>query len=160
MRFGLVCDLSHRLNKIVSQPAEDFTGDVGGDDLPELAGLLAVAAERDVAAQAFASDLSDGSASPGDVSGIRSTAAAIRSDAQGVAASPGPRCVPGLRANLAAAAGDYSRAAADAENGMSQYTAGNTNDAASDINAASSAIGSGNARLARATAAVSRYKAD
>ncbi|MGH3207373.1 MAG: hypothetical protein ACRDNO_06410 [Trebonia sp.] len=110
------------------------------------------------AALAFAADLGDGGASAGDVSGIRSTAAAIKSDAQGVETRPGPACVPGLRANLTAAAGAYSKAAADADHGMSQYTAGNVNDAASDIGAAGSAIGTGNAKLALATAAVSRYK--
>jgi hypothetical protein len=110
------------------------------------------------AAQAFAADLGGGGASAGDVSGIRSTAAAIQSDAQGVEASPGPACVPGLRANLTAAAGDYSRAAADADHGMTQYTAGDMNDAASDIGAAGSALGRANAKLALATAAVSRYR--
>lgn len=111
------------------------------------------------AAQAFAADLGNGGASAGDVSGIRSSAAAIQSDAQGVEASPGPSCVPGLRANLAAAAGDYSKAAADADNGMSQYMAGDMNEAASDIDAASSAIGNGNAKLTLANAAVSGYRA-
>jgi hypothetical protein len=110
------------------------------------------------AALAFAADLGDGGASAGDVTGLRSTAAAIRSDAHGVETSPGPACAPGLRGNLAAAAGDYSKAAADADDGMSQYTAGNISDAASDIGAAGSAIGRGNAKLALATAAVSRYK--
>ena len=110
------------------------------------------------AAQPFAGDVGGGAASAGDVLGIRSAAAAIQSDAQGVQASPGPACVPRLRVNLAAAAGDYSNAAADADHGMSQYTTGNLNDAASDIGAASAAIESGNAKLALATAAVSRYK--
>jgi hypothetical protein len=107
------------------------------------------------AAQAFTADRRGASA--GDVSGIRSSAAAIQSDAQGVEASPGPACVPGLRVNLSAAAGDYSKAAADADHGMTQYTAGDTNSAASDIGAAGSALERANARLALATAAVSRY---
>jgi hypothetical protein len=111
------------------------------------------------AANAFAAHLADGGAPAGDVSGIRSSAAAIQSDAQGVQASPGPACVPGLRANLAAAAGDYSKAAADAEHGMSQYTAGDTSDAGAQIGAAGLAIGNGNAKLALATVAVSRYRA-
>jgi hypothetical protein len=111
------------------------------------------------AANAFAADLGDGGASAGDLSGIRSTAAAIQSDARGVQANPGPACVPGLRANLAAAAGDYSKAAADADHGMSQYTAGDRNDASSQIGAAGLAIGNGNAKLALATVAVSRYRA-
>ncbi len=110
------------------------------------------------AAQAFAADLGGEGASAGDVSGIRSTAAAIQSDAKGVEASPGPACVPGLRVNLSAAAGDYSKAAADADHGTTQYTAGNINDAASDIGAAGSALGRANAKLALATAAVSRYR--
>jgi hypothetical protein len=107
------------------------------------------------AAQAFTADR--GGASAGDVSGIRSSAAVIQSDAQGVEASQGPACVPGLRVNLSAAAGDYSKAAADADHGMTQYTAGDTNSAASDIGAAGSALERANARLALATAAVSRY---
>jgi len=111
------------------------------------------------AANAFAADLGDGGASADDVSGIRSTAAAIQSDVRGVQANPGPACVPGLRANLAAAAGDYSKAAADADHGMSQYTAGDTNDAGSQLGAAGLAIGNGNAKLALATVAVSRYRA-
>jgi len=111
------------------------------------------------AANAFAADLGDGGASAGDVAGIRSAAAAIQSDARGVQANPGPACVPGLRANLAAAAGDYSKAAADADHGMSQYTAGDRNDASSQIGAAGLAIGNGNAKLALATVAVSRYRA-
>ncbi|HEX3513094.1 MAG TPA: hypothetical protein VHT26_03705 [Trebonia sp.] len=111
------------------------------------------------AANAFAADLGDGGASAGDVSGIRSTAAAIQSDAQGVQANLGPACVPGLRSNLAAAAGDYSKAAADAQHGMNQYTAGDMNDAGSQIGAAGLAIGNGNAKLALATVAVSRYRA-
>ena len=110
------------------------------------------------AAHTFAGDVGGGGASAGDVLGIRSAAAAIQSDAQGVVASPGPACVPRLRVNLAAAAGDYSNAAADADHGMSQYTTGNLNDAASDVGAASAAIESGNAKLALATAAVSTYK--
>jgi hypothetical protein len=111
------------------------------------------------AANAFAADLGDGGASAGDVAGIRSAAAAIQSDARGVQANPGPACVPGLRANLAAAAGDYSKAAADADHGMSQYTAGDRNDASAQIGAAGLAIGNGNAKLALATVAVSRYRA-
>jgi hypothetical protein len=111
------------------------------------------------AAQAFTADLGGGGASAGDVSGIRSSAAAIQSDAQGVEARPGPACVPGLRVNLSAAAGDYSKAAADADRGMTQYTAGDMNSAASDIGAAGSALERANARLALATAAVSRYRA-
>jgi hypothetical protein len=110
------------------------------------------------AAQAFTADLDGGGASAGDVSGIRSTAAAIQSDAQGVETSPGPACVPGLRVNISAAAGDYSKAAADADHGMTQYTAGDMDDAASDIGAAGSALGRANAKLALATAAVSRYR--
>lgn len=109
------------------------------------------------AAKAFTADLDGGGASAGDVWGIRSSAAAIQSDAQGVEARPGPACVPGLRVNLSAAAGDYSKAAADADHGMSQYTAGDMNSAASDIGAAGSALKRANARLALATAAVSRY---
>src|SRR5262245_26554208 len=42
--------LLRRHDEIIRQAAEDFAGDLGGDDLAELAGLLAVAAERDVAA--------------------------------------------------------------------------------------------------------------
>ena len=110
------------------------------------------------AAQAFAGDVSGGGASAGDVPGVRSAAAAIQSDAQGVEASPGPACIPGLRVNLAAAAGDYANAAADADHGVSQYTGGNLNDAASDFGAASAAIKGGNAKLALATAAVSTYE--
>ena len=112
-----------------------------------------------IAAQAFAPDLANGGASAGDVSNIRSAAAAIQSAARAVAASPGPSCVPGLRANLGAAAGDYARAAADAETGMSQYATGNADAATADIDAASSAIGSGNAKLVLATAAISGYEA-
>ena len=111
------------------------------------------------AAQAFTADLGGGGASAGDVSGIRSTAAAVQSDVRGVEASPGPACVPGLRVNLAAAAGDYSKAAADADHGMTHYTAADVNSAASDIGAALSALERANARLALATAAVSRYRA-
>jgi hypothetical protein len=109
------------------------------------------------AAQAFTADLGGGGASAGDVSGIRSAAAAIQSDAQGVEARPGPACVPGLRVNLSAAAGDYSKAAADADHGMTQYTAGDVNSAAPDIGAACSALERASAKLALATAAVSRY---
>jgi hypothetical protein len=109
-------------------------------------------------AQAFASDAGNGGASANDVSGIQSAAAAIQSDAQGVEASPGPSCVPGLRANLAAAAGDYSKAATDADNGMGEYTAGNIEAAATDIDVASSTLGRGNAKLALADTAVTKYK--
>ena len=111
------------------------------------------------AAQAFTADLGGGGASAGDVSGIRSAAAAMHADAQGVEARQAPACVPGLRVNLSAAAGDYSKAAADAGHGMTQYTAGDMNSAASDIGAAGSALERANARLALATAAVSRYGA-
>ena len=109
------------------------------------------------AARAFTADLDGGGASAGDVSGIRTSAAAIQSDAQGVEASPGPACVPGLRVNLSAAAGDYSKAAADAGHGMTQYTAGDMSSAAADIGAAGSALERANARLALATTVVSRY---
>jgi hypothetical protein len=111
------------------------------------------------AAQAFTADLGGEGASAGDVSGIRSSAAAIQSDAQGVAARPGPACAAGLRVNLSAAAGDYSKAAVDADHGVTQYTAGDMNSAASDIGAAGSALERANARLALATAAVSRFGA-
>jgi hypothetical protein len=110
------------------------------------------------AAEAFAADLGAGDASAGDVPEVRSAAAAIRSAARGVAANPGPPCVPGLRANLAAAAGDYARAAAGADHGMSRYTAGDVNGAVSGITAAGSALANGNVELARATAALSGYR--
>ena len=44
--------LPHRGDEIFSQPGEDFAGDLGGDDLAGLAGLLEVAAEEDVASLA------------------------------------------------------------------------------------------------------------
>jgi hypothetical protein len=110
------------------------------------------------AAQAFASDAGNGSAPASDVSGIRTAAGAVKSDAKGVEASPGPSCAAGLRTNLTAAAWGYSKAAADADNGMSEYAAGDFDSAASDILAASSAIDAGNAKLTLANTAVSRYK--
>jgi hypothetical protein len=73
--------------------------------------------------------------------------------------NPGPPCVPGLRAGLAAAAGDYESAAAAADHGMSRYTARDVGGAASEITAASSALANGNTKLARAAAALSRYGA-
>jgi hypothetical protein len=60
--------------------------------------------------------------------------------------------------NLSAAAGDYSKAAADADHGMTQYTAGDMNSAAPDIGAVGSALERASAKLALATAAVSRYE--
>ncbi len=109
--------------------------------------------------QAFAADLGAGDASASDVAGVRSAAAALRSAARGVAVNPGPPCVPGLRADLAAAAGDYENAAAAADQGMSRYTVRDVAGAASEITAASSALANGNIKLARATAALSRYGA-
>src|SRR5688572_6676658 len=39
-------------DKVVGKAAEDFAGNLGGDDLAELAGVLRITAERDVAAAA------------------------------------------------------------------------------------------------------------
>ena len=111
------------------------------------------------AAQAFTANLGAGEVAAGAVPEIRSAAAAIRSTARGVAANPGPPCVPGLRGNLAAAAGDYATAAAYADHGMSRYIAGDVNGAVWDITAAGSALANGSVGLARATAALSGYRA-
>lgn len=109
--------------------------------------------------QVFAADLGAGDVPASDIAGVRSAAAALGSAARGVAAKPGPPCVPGLRANLAAAAGNYASAAKAADRGMSRYTDGDVNGAAADITAASAALANGNIKLARATAALSRYGA-
>jgi hypothetical protein len=111
------------------------------------------------AAQTFASDMLAGGATADDVSAVQSAASAIQSDAQAVEASPAPSCVPGLRANLTAAARYYSEGAGDATNAMNQYSAGDVNAAASDIEAATTALDSGNTKLAAANTAIQNFTA-
>lgn len=108
------------------------------------------------AGENFVTDLQAGNPTASDVSAVQSAAAAIQSDAQELAADPGPSCVRGLDPAITAAARDYSEAAIDVDNGMDQYSSGSMNAATADIDAGSTAMSKGNAQIAAATAAVDR----
>jgi hypothetical protein len=105
------------------------------------------------------SDISGGAAPAADAAAMRSAAAAIQSDALVVEVDPGPACVPGLSGTLTTAAGDYSKAATDAINGLNHLSAGNKAAALADLRSASTAIGDGNAKLDAAASAIQAVNA-
>jgi hypothetical protein len=111
------------------------------------------------AGENFVDDLQAGNPTMGDVSAVQSAASAIQSDAQDLAASPGPACVPGLNSAITAAARDYSAAATDVREGMDLYSSGSLNAATGDIEAATAAMSKGNAQIAVATTAVTNLRA-
>jgi hypothetical protein len=89
----------------------------------------------------------------------QSASASVQADAQAVEADPGPSCVPGMAADTSTAARDYSAEAIDADNAVTQLSAGNVQGAADDINDANKQLDSGNAKIAAATADVKAYSA-
>jgi hypothetical protein len=105
----------------------------------------------------FANDANNGTATSGDVSAVRSAAAALRTTARKIEANPGSACVPGLRADLSAAAGDYSKAGLDAQNAMTKYSQGARDAAASDFKAVGGEVAKGDAKVKAASKAVSTF---
>jgi hypothetical protein len=109
------------------------------------------------AAQNFAGDVNSGGATSSDVSAVRSAAAAMRSAARKVGANPGPACIPGLRADLIAAAGGYSNAGLDAQDAMTKYSKGSQDAAASDLKSVSAEIAKGDEKMNAAGKALSAF---
>lgn len=108
--------------------------------------------------QALASDLSlNGEASAADESTVQSDAATVQGDAQAVEASPGPSCIPGMSADASAAARYYTVAAIDADNSITQLSAGNYETADDEIRTSTTAIDEGNAKIKAATADVTAF---
>ena len=110
------------------------------------------------AATTFAGDINTGTAGSSDVAGVQLAAADMESDAQALEADPAPSCIPGLRADLAAGTGDFSKCAIGAENAMDQYTAGDMDAAAADINAADAKLTAGTGKIGDATAALKNFE--
>ena len=109
------------------------------------------------AAQRFAADRSRGAVTSGDMSSAQSAAARMRSDAQAVGANLGPACVPGLRSDLIAAAGDFSVTGLDVSQAIDQYEAGAGGGAIGEVEAAGRAISQGNAMISAVSAAIARF---
>jgi hypothetical protein len=109
------------------------------------------------ATEKFAVDADNGSSTSSDVSAVRSDSAALRSAARKIGANPGPACVPGLRADLTAAAGDYSKAGLDDQDAMTKYSQGARAAAASDLRAFSAEIAAGGKKVKAASKAVSAF---
>src|ERR1700761_312044 len=107
--------------------------------------------------QKFAADVNKGSSTSKDVPAVRSAAAALRSAAKKVGTNPGPACIPGLRADLTAAAADYGRVGLDPQNAMTNYSKKAASAAASDFKAMSAEITKAAAKMKAASKAVSAY---
>jgi hypothetical protein len=87
----------------------------------------------------------------GPASEVRSTAAPLKSAANALAANPPPVCIPGFRSDLGQAMTDYSTAAADAQNSVSEVGSGIYDVAARDIRAAAAAMYAGDGKIKAAT---------
>ena len=98
-----------------------------------------------------------GAASAGEISAVQTTAGAVLSDAAAIEASPGPACVPGLRANLRSGAADNSEVATDADSGMDQYEAGQVSTAVADVEAARPLVAEGSAGISAAAKAAGNF---
>lgn len=107
--------------------------------------------------QKFAADVNKGSSTSKDVSAVRSAATALRTAAKKVGANPGPACIAGLRANLTAAAGDYSQAGLDVQDAMTNYSKGADKAAGSDFKAFSAELTKASQKMKAASKAVSTY---
>lgn len=134
----------------------DWAATGGGATLPTFASDASAFAQ---ALETLASDMTATGATATDTSDVQSAAASMQSDAQALEASPGPSCVPGLAANVSAAARYYSTAAIDADNAIGQLSAGAMTAAADDMVSANTAITKANAKLAAANNAVKAFTA-
>jgi hypothetical protein len=83
----------------------------------------------------------------GPASEVRSTATPLKSAANALAANPPPACIPGFRSDLGQAMTDYSTAAADAQNSVSEVGSGIYDVAARDIRAATATMYAGDGKI-------------
>jgi len=109
------------------------------------------------AATQWVSDAEGGGVTPADVSAIQNAAASIQADSQAVEADPAPQCVPGLRPDLEAGATDYQKSAIDADNAMSEYSAGAEASSVADLTAADTESGDGTNQIVAAEAAEHKF---
>jgi hypothetical protein len=83
----------------------------------------------------------------GPESDVQSTAASLQADAQAIEADPPPACISGMRTDEGAAMADYSKAAADSQDAMSEAGGGSYDVATGDLRAAAKAEDAGNVKL-------------
>jgi hypothetical protein len=109
------------------------------------------------AGQDLVSDLNAGNDASADEAALQTAAASLQSDAQAAAANLPPSCVPNLRQDYGAAMTDYSKAAIDCEQSISELTNGDAAVATDDINASGALLGAGNGKVDAAAADIKSF---
>jgi hypothetical protein len=107
---------------------------------------------------AFVAAVNSGSGLSSAESSVQSTAASLQSDGQVIEANPPPVCITGMRVAEEAAVADYSNAAADAQDAMSEFSSGSYEVADGDLQAAEKAANAGNVKLAAAASDLNKFE--
>jgi hypothetical protein len=119
--------------------------------------IEAIVSDLSAIQKAFAATDNAGTDSSSGESALQSAAASLRSDVQTAEAALPPACIPGLRLPYQQALKDYSKAAGDFEDTVSELRRGDDSAAMGDAQAGTNAIGAGDAKFDAADAALNTF---
>jgi hypothetical protein len=123
-----------------------------GEGVPQMSAVENDLNNFDKASQALGSDLGTGTDPSADEAALQTASASLQSDTQAAAADLPPSCVPNLRQDYGASMTDYSKAAIDCEQAISELTNGDMTVALDDIDAAVAALNAGDKKIEAADA--------
>jgi hypothetical protein len=119
--------------------------------------IEAIVSDLSAIQKAFAATENTGTDLSGAESALQSAAASLRSDVQTAETALPPVCIAGLRLPYRQALTDYSNAAGDFQNTVSELRRGNDSVAMGDAQAGTNAIGAGDTKFDAADAALNRF---
>lgn len=102
------------------------------------------------AARSLAAAINNGTDESAAESALQTAAASLGSDSQAGEANLPPACIPGFRGDYGQALTDFSKAAADWQDGITELVGRDGNVATRDISAGTAADNAGNAKLSAA----------
>jgi hypothetical protein len=117
----------------------------------------AIVSDLSAIQQAFAATENTGTDPSSADSALQSAAALLRSEVRTAEAALPPACIPGLRFPYRQALTDYSNAAGDFQETVSELRRGNDSVAMADAQAGTNAIGAGNTKFDAADAALNTF---
>lgn len=113
------------------------------------------------AAEAFVAAADPGDYSSNVVSALQSASASLQSDAQSAETDLPPACIPGMRGPYAQALTDYSKAAGDFQDAVTEMSGGMSSGgdavAVGDVDAGNAAMSAGNGKIAAAATALTAF---
>jgi hypothetical protein len=128
-----------------------------GGGLAQLSAVSGDLSGMGTASDSLEAALGSGSDASTAESALQSAASSLQSDDAAAEGNLPPSCVPGLRSDEGDALTDYSKAAGDAQNAVSELGSGSYAVADGDLTACSAAEAKGTAKLQAASRAITTY---